>query len=169
MRGGGGGCALAALHGFTPCRHGGMVGGPLVRGVLRAVLNSSGYSLGTELCKMSQMENKVSSVSVWVRALAGDKAENAALIPKQVHFVSHHFLSPAQPSWLQNITWKCGVRVAEGRAAAWLWGLWCFGTVLLTIARPTRTAQTLRSGRPDPTLSSSDGTYGTHGQNTALC
>lgn len=36
---------------------------PFVNQILKEVLNSLGHSLSTELCRMSQMENKVTSVS----------------------------------------------------------------------------------------------------------
>lgn len=49
---------------------------PFVNHILKEVLNSLGYSLSTELCKMSQMENKVASVSTGVRARASNKPEN---------------------------------------------------------------------------------------------
>lgn len=59
----GGALADALLHGNNLVNSWEAAENPFVNRILKEVLNSLGYSLSTELCKMSQMENKVTSVS----------------------------------------------------------------------------------------------------------
>lgn len=98
----GGALADALLHGNNLVNSWEAAENPFVNRILKEVLNSLGYSLSTELCKMSQMENKVTSVSTWVRALPATDLRMTSLIPKQVRFVPHHFLSPVQHLSIQN-------------------------------------------------------------------
>lgn len=69
-----------------------------------------------------------------------------SLIPKQVHFVSHHFLSPVQPLWLQKYLKVEGLGERAGRKGPEIGEVWskCIwaGTFWDGVGNPPSTAQT---------------------------